>query len=368
MRINELDTPALLVDENRVWDNIRYMQAYADKNHIALRPHTKTHKMPLLARWQMEAGACGVTVAKVGEAEVMAANGLKDIFIANEIVGEEKYRRIRAVAESSEISFGVDSVEQAKLVEASFAGAAKPAVVLVEIEVGENRSGVIEKDDFTALIKYFQTCRNIRFAGIFSHDGHSYGSASWDECLAIHLAAQKRTLEFAALAEQLGMPCERVSIGSTPSLMHDFPILPGVTEIRPGTYILMDAAQGNHLGSHERCAATVLTTIISRPTPERVITDVGAKGLTMQSRVKGLCATKGFGLVKGFSGVTVAGVYDEHAIILNRDFRDKVKLGDKIEIIPNHICPCVNLYDTAYLVRNGEVVAPVPVLCRGKLQ
>jgi D-serine deaminase-like pyridoxal phosphate-dependent protein len=150
--------------------------------------------------------------------------------------------------------------------------------------------------------------------------------------------------------------------------MHDFPVLEGITELRPGTYILMDASQGNAYGSLNRCAATVLTTVISRPTPERVITDVGAKGITAQTRTKGICATKGLGLIKGWPDVEIFDVYDEHAIIYNKKFRDAVRVGDKVEIIPNHICPVVNLHEEAYLVSKGEVLEKVPVLCRGKLK
>ena len=159
-----------------------------------------------------------------------------------------------------------------------------------------------------------------------------------------------------------------MSIGSTPSMMHDCPILDGVTEIRPGTYIFMDASQANAYGSLARNAATILTTVISRPTPERVITDVGAKGITAQTRSKGFCATRGLGLIKGWPEVEIFDVYDEHAIIYNKAFHDGVRVGDKVEIIPNHICPVVNLHETAYLVTDGEVVEEIPVACRGKLK
>ncbi len=368
MKAMELDTPALLIDREIMMDNLRFMQAYADRQGVALRPHTKTHKMPRLARIQEELGAHGITVAKVGEAEAMARKGLKDIFIANEIVGPQKLARIRKLAESVEISFGLDSLEQAEQVEAAFAGAMKPACVLIEIEVGENRSGVIRDEDFIALLNYLKSCHNIRLKGVFSHDGSSYQAESVAACREIHLEAQRRTLHFVALAREAGMSLETVSIGSTPSLMHDFPILEGITEIRPGTYIFMDASQANAYGSFQRNAATILATVISRPTPERVILDVGAKGITAQTRSVGICATRGLGLIKGWPDVEIYDVYDEHAIIYNSAFRDAVRVGDKVEIIPNHICPVVNLHEAAYLVSNGQVVEEIPVLCRGKLR
>lgn len=367
MKYKELDTPALIIDREVMMANLMFMQDYADRRGIALRPHTKTHKMPKLALIQEELGSAGVTVAKVGEAEVMAAAGLKNIFIANEIVGDKKLERIRRLAKTVDISFGIDSIEQVRLVEKAFEGAEMPAQVLIEIEVGEERSGIIEESDYVELLEFLRTCERIHLKGIFSHDGNSYGAADISTCREIHMEAQKRTLHFAELAVKNGFPLETVSIGSTPSLMHDFPILEGVTEIRPGTYIFMDASQANAYGSLERNAATVLTTVISRPTEERVITDVGAKGITAQTRSKGFCATKGLGLIKGWDGVEIFDVYDEHAIIYDKAFRNAVKVGDKIEIIPNHICPVVNLHEKAYLVSDGEVVDVIPVLCRGKL-
>ncbi|MCL2368744.1 MAG: alanine racemase [Oscillospiraceae bacterium] len=369
MKYKELDTPALIIDREIMLSNLKFMQDYADKYNVALRPHTKTHKMPELAKLQEKMGAKGIAVAKVGEAEVMATAGLKDIFIANEIVGAQKLGRIRKLAEAGvNISFGLDSIPQAEMIEVAFAGTSKKAQVVIEIEVGENRSGMIEEGEYLELLAYLKTCKHIHLKGIFSHDGSSYGATSVAECQEIHMAAQTRTLRFAELAKGEGFELEMVSIGSSPSMMQGFPILEGITEIRPGTYIFMDAGQANAYGSLERNAATILTTVISRPTDERVITDVGAKGITKQSANDGFCATKGLGLIKDWPEVTVFDVYDEHAIIYNKAFRDGVKVGDKVEIIPNHICPVVNLHENAYIVSGGEVVQVIPVECRGKLQ
>lgn len=368
MNYLQLDTPALLIDKDVMENNLKYMQDYANSKNVSLRPHTKTHKMSKLAILQEEYGAKGIAVAKVGEAEVMAAKGLKDIFIANEIVGEIKLTRIRNLAETVNISFGLDSIAQAEMIEKVFEGSKQQANVLIEIEVGENRSGVIEEDDYIKLLNHLKQCNNIHLKGIFSHDGHSYAADNIDRCKEIHLEAQKRTLRFADIAREQGFKLETVSIGSTPSLLHNFPILDGVTEIRPGTYIFMDASQANAYGSLERNAATVLTTVISLPTPERVITDVGAKGITMQARTKGFTSSKGLGLIKGWPDVSIHAVYDEHAIIYNKEFHDSIKVGDKVEIIPNHICPVVNLHEIAYIISNGEVVDEIPVDCRGKLK
>jgi len=368
MNYLELDTPALLIDKDIMLNNCRSMQDYANRNKVALRPHTKTHKMPKLARLQVELGAKGIAVAKVGEAEVMAAKGIKDIFIANEIVGEAKLLRIRKLAETINISFGLDSIAQADLIEKAFEDSKKQAAVLIEIEVGEERSGIIEEATFVDLLNHLKQCKNIHLKGIFSHDGHSYAAENVEACKEIHLETQRRTLRFANIATDMGFHLETISIGSTPSMLHDFPILDGITEIRPGTYIFMDASQGNAYGSFERNAATILATVISLPTPERVILDVGAKGITTQTRTKGFTATKGLGLIKGWPEVSIFGVFDEHAIIYNKEFHDSIKVGDKVEIIPNHICPVVNLHETAYIISGGEIIDEIPVDCRGKLK
>ncbi|WP_085993988.1 D-TA family PLP-dependent enzyme [Oceanobacillus senegalensis] len=368
MKWKDLDTPSLLIDREIMMDNIRNMQSYADKYHVHLRPHTKTHKMPALAKLQVDAGAKGITVAKVGEAEVMAENGFDDIFIANEIVGEVKLNRIKKLAETIDISFGVDSIEQCEIIENVFRNSQKPANVLIEIEVGENRSGVIEERDFIHLVDYIKNCDHVTLKGVFSHDGHTYKAKDLEECRHLYNEAQKRTLHFAQLAEERGSKLETVSIGSTPPLLHDFGVMEGVTELRVGTYILMDVSQGNALGSYSRCAASVLTTVISKPTNERVITDVGAKGLTMQSRSEGICATKGIGYIKNSDGVHIDQLFDEHAIIYNEAFRNQVAIGEKVQIIPNHICPVSNLYDYAYLISGDEVIEAIPILARGKMQ
>lgn len=369
MHYRELDTPALLIDRERMEANIRKMVDYAAKNGVKLRPHTKTHKTPALALLQEQMGAGGITVAKVGEAEVMARAGLTDIFIANEIVGDTKLKRIRKLAETIAISFGLDSIEQAEMIERAFDGAEKKAQVVIEIEVGENRSGIIEEADFLKLLDYLKTCRNICLRGVFSHDGDSYSAPSRAAACEKAVVAQKRTLHFAQMAKEQGFSIDTVSIGSTPSLANEAEILAGVTEIRPGTFIFMDASQANAVGNQEVCAATVLATVMSRPTAERVILDVGAKGLTMQSRTEGICAVDGLGYLMEYPNTHIAQMYDEHAIIYDSAFRSAVSIGDKVRIVPVHICPVVNLYDRAYLIgADGQVERELEIACRGKLQ
>ena len=366
-KYSEIDTPALLVDYDIMLENIQAMQAKANRFGVGLRPHTKTHRSPEFAKLQMEAGAVGITVAKVGEAEVMAAHGLQNIFIANEIVGISKLQRIRSLHEQIDIALGVDDIFHIDQLEQVFAGASRPIRVLIEIEVGENRSGVIEKDKFIALVQYILTKKNVQLTGVFSHEGQSYSSASPEDCMRECLDCQKRTLEFAQLARELGARIDTVSVGSTPSLLVA-DILEGITEIRPGTYILMDNSQAGGIDDYSHCAASVLGTVISKPTADRIITDTGAKALTAQQRRKGICTNQGLGYVKGSDQVHLSGVFDEHGIIYSQQLSQQLQIGDKIEIIPNHICPVCNLYDTLYLVSQGNIIREVDIACRGKSQ
>ena len=366
-KYDAIDTPALLIDYELMMQNLRFMQAKADQYKVKLRPHTKTHKMPELARLQVELGAGGITVAKVGEAEVMAQNGITDIFIANEIVGVSKLQRLRALNRQIQIRVGVDNEYQIDQLAAVFKNEDKAIEVLIELEVGENRSGVITDEQLLALAKYIAKTPGVRLKGVFSHEGHTYKASDIADCVRLARASQARTLRAANMVRDLGIDIDTVSIGATPSLMQA-DILEGITEIRPGTYIFMDAGQGAAIGDFSRCAATILTTVISKPTEERVVLDAGAKSLTSQNRSGGICSTHGYGLVKGSDDVRLSGLFDEHGLICDKNFRDSVQVGDKIDVIPNHICPACNLYDSAYLVSNGAVKREIPILCRGKIR
>lgn len=361
----ELDTPSLLIDVKQVEKNILAMQARADELGVKLRPHTKTHKMPYFAKMQVDAGACGIAVAKVGEAEVMADNGMGDIFIANEIVGIQKYERLRALHERIKIRSGVDNCFQVDQIEAVFANAHRPYEVLMELEVGENRSGVIADDQIIELTEYIKSKRNVVLKGIFSHEGHTYKARDAQNCRQLAEESYRRTLRAADLIRSCGIELEVISIGATPSILNQS-FLKGITELRLGTYIFMDMGQSRAIGDYGSCAATILAAVMSKPTNSRVVLDAGAKALVPQNRSEGICATGGFGCVMGDEDVIVSSMFDEHGLIEDKGFYGRISLGDKVRIIPSHICPTVNLYDEAVLISDGEVLETIPVLCRGK--
>lgn len=365
---SSLDTPSLLVDRTILLRNITGMQDLADRAAVALRPHTKTHRTPAIAAMQVKAGAKGITVAKIGEAEVMAENGMDDIFIANEIFGDLKFARLRTLAEKVRLSVGVDNREQVTAISRFFEGAPEPADVLIEVETGEVRSGMLPGPELVELAKFIAAAPNVRLKGIFSHEGHTYGAKDREQCAAFYRKAQEDTLGAAEMIRSAGIPVGTVSIGATPSILLGGDILPGVTEIRPGTYVLMDAAQGAAVGSYGTCAATVLATVMSKPTADRVVLDAGVKALTAFTREGGICATPGHGLLKGFDGLRIGKLYDEHGLVYGREANERLSLGDRVEIIPNHICPTCNLYDRMYLVEDGRVADELPILCRGKSQ
>ena len=363
----DLPTPALLIDLDRAEANIAMMQERADALGLKLRPHIKTHRMPYFARKQMEAGAAGIACAKLGEAEVMADAGIGDIFIANEIIGTDKYERLRDLHHRIHIRVGIDNEVQLYQMEQVFAGEQKPLEVMIEYEVGEVRSGVVEDEQLVALGRAILASKHAVLKGIFSHEGHTYKADDPEDCRRKARTAYERTVRAADILRSMGADIDTVSIGATPSVMQgDW--YEGVTELRLGTYIFFDVGQSRAMGDFSRCAATVLASVISKPQGERVVLDAGAKALVSQNRAEGICATAGFGSVKGAEHITVANLYDEHAVINSTEFRDRVQIGDKVEIIPSHVCPTVNLYDEAYLVSGGRVLDTVPVACRGRSQ
>lgn len=360
-----LETPSLLIDNDIALANIAMMQKKADSLGLKLRPHIKTHRMPYFAKLQMEAGACGIACAKIGEAEVMADNGIGDIFIANEVIGEGKYERLKALHRRVHVRIGIDNEVQLAQMEKVFATEARPLEVLIEYEVGEVRTGVTSDEQLTRLVNAIQSSKRVVLKGIFSHEGHTYKADSVADCCAKAQVAYAKTVRAAELIRSLGADIDTVSIGATPSVMNGSSF-EGITELRLGTYIFFDVGQSNAIHDFSHCAATVLASVISKPEGNRVVLDTGAKALVSQNRPTGICATAGFGAIKGAEDITIENLFDEHGILNSEKFKNLVSVGDKIEVIPSHVCPTVNLYDTAYLVSNGKVIRTLPIACRGK--
>jgi len=359
-----IPTPALLINASVLKRNIIRMQELANQNKVHLRPHTKTHRTPEIARMQLKQGSHGITVATTGEAECMFDAGINNLFIANEIADAEKLIRLkRLVALGCQLSVGVDHSYHVELANQVFSGSAHSLNVLIEIDVGDERAGVQDFEQALALAKLIEKSENVRFSGVFSHEGQSYGARSKEDCQRISYESHSKTVQIANLLRSRGIEVRTVSVGSTPSILTS-PVLAGVTEIRPGTYPLMDASQAAVINNFDSCAATVLSTVISKPIKSRIVLNAGAKALTGQMVRSGITKNHGYGYLKEY-GVWTNVFFDEHTVVNDECFASKVQIGDKVEIIPNHICPAVNLYDYFYLIEEGHY-KKIPIECRGK--
>lgn len=364
-----IDTPALLIDLDRLEGNLRRMQEKADLAGVGMRPHTKTHRTPEIAKLQLALGARGITVSKLGEAEVMAAAGLDDIFVANEIVGRLKMERLGRLAKAlGHLAVGVDHPEQVAALSEALLGQPRPVDVLVDVETGNARTGVGPGEPALKLARCVSEAPGLKFAGIFTHDGQSYSAGSAEEARAIGRRSQELMLETAGLIRSSGLPVDVVSVGSSPSLLLG-EILPGVTEIRPGNYAFLDANMAQFLGTYDRCAQTVLATVISRPTPGRVVLDAGTKSLNEGVQKGGITRAEGHGRLKEHPEIFLERIFEEHSsFTVPEGLGLEFPIGTRLEIIPNHACQTTNFYGTLYGMRKGQVETAWPVSCMGKSQ
>ncbi|MEX2355936.1 MAG: alanine racemase [Thermaerobacterales bacterium] len=363
----QIDTPALVIDLTVMEANIERNQAFAEQAGVRYRPHSKTHKMLPVAHQQIRRGAQGITVAKLGEAEVMAAAGINDIFIANQIVGEPKLRRLEALSRRIKLAVGLDNLQQAMILSRIFAAAGRPLEVMIEVNTGHNRAG-LRPDQIPSFCGEISPLPGLSIRGLFTYEGHIMGVSSRDEMLRVAGETQRQLAAAArAVAAVTGRPCA-ASIGSTLALRSER-IEPGITELRSGTCVFNDSTQAQILGHTDWCAATVLATISSAPDPDRVVIDAGSKALSSDQRPGSLLRNEGFGRIKGVPGMVVTSLSEEHGVLSGPGVAERLPgVGSKVEVIPNHICAAVNLFDQAYGIRNGRVEAVWPVAARGRSQ
>jgi D-serine deaminase-like pyridoxal phosphate-dependent protein len=361
-----IDTPALLIDLDIVARNLEGMQEKANNYGVALRPHIKTHKIPELAQLQMRLGAHGITAAKVSEAEVMAAAGIKNIFVANQIVTQKKLHRLAALSKITSISIGVDSVTAARELSDVFAASGVTIEYLIEINSGFNRCGVLPGKEAVELFQAIDTLPSLRFKGVFTHAGQVYGADSLSEVKEVSRHESTLMAETAQAFAEVGTSADIVSVGSTPTMKvwkgHE-----AVNEIRPGNYIFHDTIQVS-LGAAtlEECALSIVATVISRPEKKRAVLDGGSKAFGLDRGAHGKEKVSGFGMVLGKKAI-LARLSEEHGI-MTLDPTVDLDIGDRVRIIPNHACAVVNLFDRAYGIRNGEVVEEFKIAARGKSQ
>lgn len=357
-----LDTPALIVDTTLMQCNIDEMAALAKRLHVQFRPHMKTHKTPEIALVQIDAGAMGIMCAKLGEAEIMADGGIEDIAIGNQIVGEIKIRRLLALAQRAKLTVAVDSLVGARTISDAFADTGKVLDAYLEIDTGHHRAGVAPND---ARVMAWEINRmpGLRMTGIMTHEGQANAQPA-ETIEAYALAAGRTMVALAGEMRSAGIPIEQVSVGSTPCAALT-PAVPGVTEMRPGTFVFRDVA-GFRYGVYgpDRCAARILATVTSRPTSDRAILDSGSKTLALDRNP----GHPGHGFIVGHPTAIIERLNEEHATVKLPPGEPGFAIGDRVEIIPNHICPCVNLHDRMLLVRDGKVTGELLVAARGRVQ
>lgn len=361
-----IETPAIVINRNVMRQNIEHMAAIAKLNGVQLRPHVKTHKIPEFAHEQIAAGAVGITVAKVGEAEVMADHGIQDIFVAYPIVVPSKIARMITLAQRIRISVGVDSLVGAMRLSEAAQAANVTLEIRLEINTGLNRTGVLP-DDALSLAKSIHELPCLNLNGIFTFKGAVYQGKS---TLDLEAAGREEGETMVAVAEQLranGIEIIHVSVGSSPSAK-SVAVVKGVTEIRPGTYIFYDRML-TEMGvcTAEDCAAKVIVSIVSMPSPDLVVVDGGSK--TFATDVQPNQAPlnlRGFGEVIGYKEAVLERMNEEHGMI-RMNVPHNLQIGDTLEIVPNHICSTVNLHNTVYVEDEAGLV-PMTVLGRGLLQ
>jgi D-serine deaminase-like pyridoxal phosphate-dependent protein len=365
MSYPELDTPALLFDLDIVEGNIAEMQSVARASGVELRPHTKTHKSPLLAQMQIDAGAAGVTVAKLGEAEVMADAGIDDLLIAYPLVGVRSMDRLRALLERTSVAVSLDAVEVAEPIGRIGLDLGRQVPVLVEVDTGLHRMGRAPGEPSAMLALAIAQVPGVEVAGVLTHAGHAYRAT---DAAALRAAAEREALdllETAELCRRRGLELRRISVGSTPTARIAATI-DGVTEIRPGTYIFNDVQQLRlGVATEATCGARILATVVSRPTDERFLIDAGSKAFSSDGASDG--AFPGRGVVVGRPDLVLDFMSEEHGVG-HRTGDRPLAIGERLEVIPLHVCAAVNLFDRAHGVRAGVVEGEIPIAARGRSQ
>lgn len=362
-----IKTPAIIVDIAKVKDNIKTMAQIAKQNKCNLRPHIKTHKIPELAKMQLEAGAAGITCAKLSEAEVMADAGINDIFIAYPLIDRIKIEQAIALGRKVKLILGVDSFEGADMI--SQAAHLKGAAVEVRIEVdtGLKRTG-ISVYNALAFAKYIKNLPGLKLSGIYTYRGLILDAKQTDDREAAGRQEGEVLVSLAEMLKDEGIGIDDISVGSTPTAEFAAKV-GGVTEIRPGTYIFNDMMQVNNKSATiDKCAAIVLVSVVSTPSEDMAVIDGGSKTFSTDAKMEIFpYFLKGYGKIIGYDDLIFDRLWEEHGVIRSASGKTNLKIGQKLMMIPNHICTTVNLHDYVYFVDSYSSIRKVKVEARGKL-
>jgi D-serine deaminase-like pyridoxal phosphate-dependent protein len=362
--VGELDTPMPVIDLDVMDANIRRLAGYARDHGVTLWPHSKTHKIPAIAALQLAAGAGGVTVAKPGEAEVMAAHGVGPLLIHYPCYGAGKWERIAAVVErGTPVTVAIDSFEAAEPLAAVLAARGLRADVLIELDVGQHRTGTRSPEHATDVATQVDALEGLAVVGLSCFPGHVRGA---QETLPPLLAEIEHMLaETVDRFSAAGLRHDRVSGGGTPAA-HLTHLTPTVTELRAGTYVFLDRSEVAYGPlTLADCALRVHTTVVSAPEPGRAIIDAGSKTL---SDAVVLGPGGGFGVAPDHPEVTIRALNEEHGYVELAAGAAGLRVGDRLAVVPNHVCACVNLHDVVCGARGGVVETVFEVAARGRVR
>lgn len=362
MHISDLETPALVIDLDGMERNLQKAARYTEEHNLRLRPHTKTHKMPPLARRQLELGAVGLAVAKVGEAEVMLSAAPPNVLVAYPVVGLSKLKRLMEVGRRTQVTVALDSLTAAQQLSDAAGAAGLSVGVLAEVDVGFQRIGIAPAE-LRVFAERLMHLRNVSFEGIAFFPGH---------ILQLNDTARRQLDELGRLIVWMlgelahsGIEARIVSGGSTPTLFQSH-LVPGLNEIRSGTYIFNDMNTVRcEACSLADCAASVVVTVVSCASKGRIIVDGGSKTFSSDLPVNG--SSVNFGYVVEAPNAKFYKMNEEHGYINVQDVERRFSVGDRLHIIPNHICPTVNLNEVAFGVRGTVVEQSWKVEARGKI-
>lgn len=364
MLVAELETPAVVVDLDVMERNLSRMANYCRDKNLRLRPHTKTHKIPALAQRQIELGARGITVAKIGEAEVMLDAGISDILIAYPIFGGGKAEKLADLATRANITVALDSLEVAEAISSALHGKNANVGILIEIDVGFRRCGIANEDEVLALAQRVSDLPNLDFNGLMFFPGHF--QVSENERTAMRSGVNDFLGRLQDKFQRSGLQLTTISGGSTPTALESHLFL-GVNETRPGMYIFNDRTMvGIGVAQEEDCALSVVTTVVSTSVSGGAIIDAGSKTLSSDRYPTG--DGKGYGLIKGDQETVLEKLSEEHGHLnISRSSR-KYFVGQQLTVIPNHVCATVNMHNHIYGISGDRVEEVWEVAGRGKVQ
>ena len=360
---SSIDTPALLVDLDLMEANIRRWQRAFDDAGVAFRPHIKTHKSPAIAACQLAAGAVGLAVAKVAEAEVFAAAGVRDLAVTYPVVGPAKWQRLAELARTCTITVNVESEFAARGLSAAATTAGSELLVHLDVDIGAHRSGV-QPEDAEALGRLVMELPGLELDGITGFRTVAFPGAAGRSPDELGREEGELLVQLAERLRAAGLPIRTVAAGSTPTA-RAVATVPGITEVRAGTYVFGDGLMTAWGACRpDKIALTILCTVVSRPLPERATIDGGSK--TFAGDIPA-------GVVPGLAGhgravdidAFIEAMNEEHGMVRLAPGVDPA-VGDRLRFVPNHVCTAVNLSDELFGIRNGRIVTVWPIEARGK--